>query len=79
MDYPNCQLKHEEGRNFKCQVLQDEDSSYNLTFFGKNSRGNLLTKKDWNRLKGENDVIVGIDIEENDIQLAVMVGIIILY
>jgi hypothetical protein len=74
MDYPNCQLKHEEGRNFKFQVLQDEDSSYNLTLFGKNSRGRLLKKDDWNRLKGENDVIVGIDIEENDIQLAFMVG-----
>ena len=43
-----------------------------MTFFGKDSTGRRLTINDWNRLKGENDVIVGIDIE-GDIQLALMV------
>ena len=39
MDYPNCQLKHEEGRIFKCKVIEDEDSSYNLTFLVRIPKG----------------------------------------
>ena len=56
--------------------------SYALEFFGKSENTDekgsvkikLLSKKDWIKLKGENTVIVGLDLGDGDVQLGMMVG-----
>ena len=71
----NCLLKCDAGRNLETKQLQDEDSSYVLTFFGKDGGKNrLLSVENWKKLKGDNIIVVGLDLNNGDIQLAIMVS-----
>ena len=74
-DFNNCLLKCDAGRNLETKQLQDEDSSYVLTFFGKDGGKNrLLSVENWKKLKGDNIIVVGLDLNNGDIQLAIMVS-----
>ena len=80
MDFKNCILKAEKGRILQVRQLQDQDSSYVLDFFGKHEKEDdkglkkmvIIGKKEWLRLKGDNIVIVSLDLCDGDVQLGIM-------
>jgi hypothetical protein len=73
LDFKNCLLKIDQGRNLETKQLQDEDSSYVLKFFGK-ARNRLLSPDNWNKERGNKIVVVGLDLNNGEIQLAIMIS-----
>ena len=74
MLFDDCLLRFDAGRIMRARQLEDEDSSFVLKFFGKDNRNRLMASQQWDKMKGDRTVIVGIDLNNNEVQLARMVS-----